>query len=155
MKKILILIAIFAFTMQAGEKVIHRDQQKWIDKTIKILKKFKPTNKTKYVKMEKSISRGGDTTFYYDIKNRGVIKVGDNGWLAIVCHSFHQDETTNIDIGDIILAIDENGNLYRNDGHPCLSIRLYTSSKGFQNLDDFLATTVLKNKKWYKLKDEK
>jgi len=65
-------------------------------------------------------------------------------------HSFHDEDPDNIVIGDINMAIDNEGNLYINRGHLCEGIAFWsTSSEGLSSMDEFFApSSVDDNDKW-------
>ncbi len=59
-------------------------------------------------------------------------------------------------IGDISVAVDNNQNVYINEGHVCGGIILDSKSpEGFRTIDDFLRTKIKKDAKtfspWQKL----
>lgn len=102
---------------------------------------------------------------YYRIHDEGVIPLGDGNWVYAVCHSWHANDFSGSNrslwakltwrirqlrrwlmgnsyqqpVGDAILAIDQKGQLYINEGHVCGDLQL-VSEHPVATLDDFLRT---------------
>ena len=135
-------------------------REEWKSKAVLYLHDFKPSHWTPRAK----VSRAADGYIYYGIRCQGIIHVGDDGWLYILTHSFHQDEyahakgNTNSYIGDITLAVDHNGRLYENKAHPCSGILIDpTSERAFQTVDEIISTPagVMSRATWKSIEDNK
>jgi hypothetical protein len=115
----------------------------WISATVARLKEFKPAEGTKIVEIRKlRIGR-----VLYTIEGEGLVRFGTAQWLYIISHSSHQEDG----VGDAILAIDQDGNLYANDSHVCGDIIVYAmSGEAFGTVREFLDTEVTGGEKWKK-----
>jgi hypothetical protein len=152
MKKLhLILFITFISFFLCAEETKKTRKELWVEKGIEYLKKFKPNQKTKLAKRIVLKEMIG-----YHIYHRNIIKFNNNKWIFFIMHSIHDDEmiaNRKMHIGDIILAIDQDGNIYRNDGHVCGGIFLETKKN---TIDAILATEIRKDgktkAKWIKIK---
>jgi len=141
--RILITIPICGSAM-AGDNM---DREKWKSEAIAYLQRISPTNTPKMAEIR---IVGRSYILRYEMEDEGLIRLGTNGWVYLKMHS--SDDEDNTDIGDIVLAIDQDGNLYQNNGHVCGGIILKsTTGKEFQDIDEFLKTLVFK-KEWKRLK---
>lgn len=89
----------------------------------------------------------------------GIIPIGKDSGVYIATHSAHRNSTFGCllfrlihgshrkYVSDAILAVDQQGSFYKNDGHVCGWLIL-KSNKEVNTLEDFLATWVGKNSKW-------
>ncbi len=88
--------------------------------------------------------------------NPSIIKFSNGDWLMIMSHSFHHDclfigrWDKACCVGDAILAVDNNGKFYKNDGHICGSFLIF-SDKNIETKNDFLKLTV-NGREWKELK---
>ncbi len=79
-------------------------------------------------------------------RSPGIIKFSNGDWLIIMYHSFHHGclvtgrWNKTCCAGDAILAIDNNGNFYKNDSHICDTLRFF-SDKDIKTKNDFLELT--------------
>ncbi len=89
-------------------------RQHWIDQASEYLGTIKPGPDTREETIYdlRHFERNQLTCKLYSDM---IIRINENDWVYFVLHSAHGDST----IGDIILAIDQNGRIYRNDGHVC------------------------------------
>lgn len=141
---LLIALILICLTSFADDEA---DKQKWKEETISYLKAISPTNTTRMAEIQ---IRGAAQVLRYYIENEGLIKFGTNGWVYLKMHSSCYP-TAKGSVGDIVLAIDQDGNLYQNDGHVCDGILLVSvTGKEFQSIQEFLNTQVVKEK-WRKL----
>ena len=91
----------------------------YIEKAIDKLKAFKPSgNERFHIKKLEERERIYDRDHCKYLHYRKFITVGDNGWIYVLVHSFHEEEDDVI-IGDLNMAIDHEGNLYINKAHLC------------------------------------
>ncbi len=98
-----------------GADVSERQQNRWIRNSIRELKKFSPE------KCQNPIEpRVIELSDYYRKSFRlaggeGCILFSNGDWIFMVSNSTHDNPR----IGDITLAIDSNGRIYKNEGHVC------------------------------------
>ena len=113
----------------------------YINKTVALLKEFKPRKDEKYL-----IEQIGNKYLLHG----GYIPFTNGGWIYCISHSFHDEEVDNIIIGDLNMAIDNNGKIYTNRGHLCEGCAFWTvSPKGLSSIDDiFQSNSNEKTSKW-------
>ncbi|MFC1461344.1 hypothetical protein ACFLQR_02355 [Verrucomicrobiota bacterium] len=155
MKKNLYILMVFAFVAVALAGGGAR--QKWIETKMVSLKNYKVSEKTPAITLSKSADSQTNGVWIYYANSDGLLRLGKTNWVLIVTHSFHADEMdnkANDSIGDIFLARDQDGNFYRNDGHPCKCMILKSqSSNGWNSVSEFLKTTSMMGKTWTKLEN--
>jgi hypothetical protein len=98
-------------------------RQEWLRITLGNIKAFSP----------KWYDRPGKNTDY--IEGAACLKLAD-GWVYVVTHSIHAD----VNIGDVVLCKDSNGNMYYSGTHPCTAIAI-NNGGSVRNLTvkDFIA----------------
>jgi hypothetical protein len=116
--------------------------------------------------------------WYCRIHGEGVIPLANGNWVYAVCHSWHANDFSGKNrplqatltwrirrlrqwlmgdwyqqpVGDAIIAIDQSGRLYTNDGHVCGDLQL-VSDKPVATVEDFLLTrTQPKEAAWEPMK---
>ena len=113
------------------------DQQNWIRKTVRVLR----TDDLLRDPQLALVSAGKVGKLKYQIQgNSGLIRFSNAGWVFIVSHSSHAEEFDPTDkVGDISIAIDNEGNLYKNAAHVCGGITVQSDSPfGLSTIRDFL-----------------
>ena len=145
MKRLILLIAVAGgvacSSAWAGNDA---DRQKWIDGAVVYLKTIQPTNTTRMAEIQ---VRNAGTILRYVLETEGLIKCGTNDWVYLKMNSACDADERKGALGDCLLAIDQDGNLYQNDTHVCEGIVLKTlTGKTFRSTQEFLDTPVLKEK---------
>lgn len=89
------------------------ERNRYYEVTMERLKEFDPD-------AEGAVSAVRDEHGYY-FKGGGesFFRFKDGSWLFVVSRSFHADEDPAYGIGDIQLAVDDRGNIYRGAHHWC------------------------------------
>lgn len=131
------------------------DRANWMIETFDQLEAFKPSKDTKVTERQDVLAE--DKKYVgseYLIENNSMIRFGKDQWLYFVYHSMHWSRDMingkikrptsgviipNDTIDDITLAIDNNGNIYKNDGHVCGILYVFCKNK-IETIDDFLKT---------------
>lgn len=132
---LLCITFLLAFAVQGCKGTRPDSRAQWIQDAIWELKQFRPTVDTQLAQYDP------ENKCYY-VGSRTLIRMGDD-WVYFIVHSLHQENPDRIEIGDVILAIDNKGNTYSNTGHACGGIRLATKTdKGFASLEEFLSTRI-------------
>lgn len=127
------------------------NRQAWKRQTISYLKTISPAHSPQTAKIR---SRPEANIFEYEIEDEGLIKISATEWIYLKAHSADKDRPGQPKIGDMVLAIDQDGNLYQNDGHVCGGVQLRSrTGREFEGLEDFLETRVFQET-WRALKDE-
>ncbi len=124
--------------------------EEWVEAAVAHANAFKPKPWSKRPKVFSwTHATTGADCFELWLEGSGLVTFQDGNWAYIVTHSFHQDETHWI--GDICVARDSQGGLWRCDAHSCSCICLQPESReGFRDLDEFLEKPV-DDKKWERL----
>ncbi len=93
-------------------------------------------------------------TYFYSLPgSKGTIPIGKDRAVYVVTHSLHDNESMIIwllrfpvikltgrnPVGDAIMAVDQQGQLYTNEGHVCGVLEL-DSQREVRSLEDFLET---------------
>lgn len=114
-------------------------RMEWITQTKSTLLAIDPseyTDTTRYFTWDNE----GQIAHRYFFRKSGILKFSSGDWIYVVLHSGHDDPSgSNAEaIGDLSLAIDQDGNFYYNQGHICgeigfeaLSDKKINTSKGF------------------------
>ena len=109
-------------------------RERWIDETAHILKNF-TQNDTTRISALKTREKDGKILQSYRILGQGLINFDNGDWVYILLHSSHDNDS----IGDISLAVDQKGRIFKHEGHVCggichyeaLAPEEFTSSKDF------------------------
>jgi len=109
-------------------------RSEWIKETVKKLKAFDPATAEKKQEL-KFREQDGEIHQSCRILNEGLVEFESGDWVYIILHSGHEQDS----IGDIALAIDRKGKLFKHEGHVCGNIchyetvapEKYTTSKDF------------------------
>jgi len=81
--------------------------------------------------------------YRYDIESEGLIRLSTKGWVYLMIVPENGR--------DIVLAIDHDGNLYRNDADVCGGLQMVTpTGSKLQDINEFL-NSVIYRKPWKKL----
>lgn len=147
MKKILsilgiVLVAYIILVVIAWNKP-PSGQQKWITTQLHRLEQFDPKsidpNNTSKC-LPEGIDDGGIDEFH---------SFKDGGWIYVISHSSHVIELnrvllgrSGVQIGDIAVALDNDGNIYQTENHVCAGV--FTPDKEIRKLDEFLSTMTWK-----------
>ena len=134
------LISLLAFNINAIAQSSHKSKvdtykrDKWIKETSLILEDFNPDKAEKIVKLK---TRDFESQIHqsYRIVREGYIKMDKKEWVYIILHSSHDKDG----IGDVAMAINQDGITYIHHGHICGGIvhyetvasELYTKSANF------------------------
>lgn len=131
-------------------------EQEWFETQAKYLSKVRFT--PQMIAGAKPWRRDGDRWEYYVIAREGFIPIGTENGVYVVVHSFHDNELRGFKravlrfqvraginrgeprVSDAVLAVDQQGNLYKCGGHICGCLFL-GSNKEVLTLEDFLETT--------------
>lgn len=125
-------ITLASFLCRDTSRLRKVDREEWIKDAVSDMKRFRPS----------VLTRG--TPIDAIIEDQAWVKLVD-GWVYLVVHSWHSDTK----IGNVILAIDSRGRLYRNGGHPCTGISLNLSQGGRKpTLDDFRKSKTDEGTRW-------
>ena len=107
----------------------------------------------------------GEEWAYYRVPGEAVIPLASGEWVCVACHSWHQNDFSGPNlplrlvwvrdvrrirrwlmgagypqpVGDAVLAIDQDGRFYVNDGHVCGGLQL-GSDRPVHSMEDFLQT---------------
>ena len=88
----------------------------------------------------------------YRLQGAGKIRFEDGSWIRMMSNSAHH----NGEVGDIVLAIDQNGDYYINEGHICGGIINFVCGKkiDLSNSNQFFKNFKCDTdkKEWYTLK---
>ena len=129
------------YSDQECKQRVDKARSRYIVKTIDQLKEFKPT--------------GVENHHVEDLRGRylhhcGFVPVGVDGWVYCIGHSFHDNKDGEIPIGDVNLAIDNEGNIYINRGHLCEGPAFWSPSKdGLPSMKEFFVpASADKGDKW-------
>lgn len=111
----------------------------WVRQMVEHLKTFKPSKDTPLA--HSRTNRVGLIT-YLDVENE-LVHLHDGGWVYIVIHSTCLDAGNHYGslrwIGDVCLSVDDEGNLYSSDEHPCAGMIINTGSTiGITNIQHFV-----------------
>jgi hypothetical protein len=124
------------------------NRQKWKEAAISYLATVSPTNTTRLAEIQ---IRGAAKVLRYAIEDEGLIRFGTHGWVYLKMNSSCDAARHKAALGDIVLAMDQDGNVYENDSHVCSGLIIKSlTGKEFQDIQEFLDTPVLK-KKWRQL----
>jgi len=162
MNRLFVITTVFALSTSClgGDIDASLSREAWIWKTILQLRSFQPAPETPRVQFKRITYREGPNTPLIDgdgmrtslIDGDGLVFFSTNEWLYMVVHSWHSPGW----VGDICLAIDNNGCLYQNDGHPCRAIRFESeSSTAPQSVREFVTcfhADMSKDELWRELK---
>lgn len=107
----------------------------WIKETVKKLKTFDPASLAGQKQELNFREQDGEMHQSCRILNEGLVEFESGDWVYIILHSGHEQDS----IGDIALAIDRKGKLFKHEGHVCGNIchyetiapEKYTTSKDF------------------------
>jgi len=106
------------FELHGSKTIVNeKKRNKWINKAVKKLRKTKNSNDFQELVINELIHE----EYYkasYRLISKGIIKFEDGSYLKLMSTSNH----TNKEIGDITLAVNEEGDVYINQGHICGSI---------------------------------
>ncbi len=153
---ILLALVLICRISTAAEGIDGKRQQ-WKKEAILYLHTITPSNATRMAEIQ---IRGEAKTLRYKVVDEGLIKIGTNGWAYLKINSGCDTDREKAALGDMILAIDQDGNLYENDGHGCGGLLLISSTgKEFQTVQEFLSTLVYTEvfgvtEKWRRLTNE-
>jgi hypothetical protein len=94
---------------------------------------------------------GYDAVLACRLVDRGFMRLSETNWICFVANSGH----VNPSVGDIILAIDQSGNVFYINTHVCGNLSLFVGvdMKKPLNSDDFFARFPgeTKGSEWIKL----
>jgi hypothetical protein len=108
---------------------------KWIEHATRHLKAFVPSRR------EPSPEVSFDGTLEFDFE--GFLRFGDGGWVYVIRHPWHGEQHRGTFIGDIAMAIDDEGNLYVSFAHQCGPLTLDApDGLEFACAKEFFATPV-------------
>jgi hypothetical protein len=153
-------LLLLAVAVGIGVLTIPPSEQAWFEKNAARLATIKITPETILKATQWSCVEG---TWQCGLKGaEGVIPIGKESGVYIVTHSFHDNGLLNTFgrilfslihgsrrncVSDAILAVDQQGHFYKNDGHVCDWLTL-TSDKEVKTIEDFLQTRVESDKTW-------
>lgn len=126
--KVIFYIVIYSIFGLSGSGIVmaqvHNvgefDPQKrsmWIEQEVNDLKLYKPEEDAKSIKL-KTINKKGEVWRSVRVVKKGLVELDKGDWIFIVTNSGHDNPS----VGDISLAIDQNGKIYRHSGHVCGNI---------------------------------
>jgi hypothetical protein len=95
-------------------KVVPEVRNEWVKQLRKSLKEIKPNNVSTKVNLE-TYGEGKIIHQKYRINKAGLIQFNSKEWVYVTLHSQHDDDA----IGDLAIAIDQNGKYYYHLGHVC------------------------------------
>ena len=112
------------------------ERDMWITDTMRRLESFQPGPSTADARRRVHVVSG---RVRYVVDEEGLFRFGDDSWLYDVTHSSHARD----DIGNVILAVDHTGQLYRNEAHVCRNVELRPPrGSDFESIDGVLSTKV-------------
>ena len=126
-------------------------RKKWVRQTRRVLKQISPHTASERVPVWTQ-NIDGLIKQSYSVESAGLILFEADDWVYVALHSSHD----NPKIGDVAIAIDQDGNQYYHLGHVCggaidyetTSEKLYTTSEEFfQHFED-----SIDERSWYPLK---
>jgi hypothetical protein len=89
-------------------------RQQWMDATIKSLTAYQNSSMTQGITATE-IETDDIYRMSYRVNGQGLIEFNDGSWVYIISNSMHNNDG----VGDLTLAIDNQGNTYINEGHVC------------------------------------
>jgi hypothetical protein len=123
---------------------------RWIAKTMDQLAEIRRTPPTEFKNPERALPTGG-----WQLRvRRGAVRVGEKGWVYIITHSMHHDGLLSPTIGDLSLAVDNDGNYYFCDDHVCGGVEMKSGKgSGFADIGEFINAPnfPVGNNKWQRL----
>ena len=119
---------------------------KWKSEAVVSLAALVPTNSTPEAEIQ---MKANGTILRYYIKKEGLVRFGTNGWVYAKIHCESWNTPNAEKIGDFVLAIDHDGQLYESDADPCGGLIIKSpTGKTFKSLDRFLNTLIARRHKW-------
>ena len=153
MKRITHLVALISLFLCVGcatDQLSLQGRKDWVNQRVPELRAFTPVARTVAVPVqihERHATVGA---------HQGFVRLHNDEWVYFKSCSSHDSS-----VADVILAIDNTGNLYGANGHVCPALQLILRKNGtLQSAQDFFATRVVDNndgwkrKRWH-LVDEK
>lgn len=141
---------IFAQHSDISEVSVKK-QNKWIQVTIRELKKFSPDSTISLVILDEYVWEEGKKLSCRVIKS-GILRLENGGWIYFKTTSSHEDK----EIGDVSMAIDHKKNIYKNMGHVCGGIIHFETTQltELRETSDFFQFFVgdTDSAKWEKVK---
>jgi hypothetical protein len=89
-------------------------RQRCIDEGMAFLKNKSPADFTREIQFYEVVL-GNTSALGCRVYDSGYLRLNDNEWICIVTHSAHQDP----EIGDVILAMDQQGEFHISANHVC------------------------------------
>jgi len=89
-------------------------RQKWIEDAVAFLQQVNHQEFVNEIEFYES-NRGENAALACRVYETGILRLGDQGWICFVTHSLHQNQQ----VGDIVLAVDQDRNIYEIDSHVC------------------------------------
>jgi hypothetical protein len=135
---IILLLSSFPTSLHAqGHSELKVDpdaRNEWVKQVRNSLKGITPDDVPKKVKL-KAYERDGMIRQKYRINKAGLIQFNSKEWVYVTLHSQHDDDR----IGDLAIAIDQDGKYYYHLGHVCGGIVHYqaTATNLFSSSEDF------------------
>jgi hypothetical protein len=121
MKKIFLSMGIclsiitISVAQHSGEsKISVKKRDAWIRETTMELMQFSPDSLTSHIILAYSAYEDWQKLSCRVTKN-GIIRLNNGDWIYIRTNSSHENE----EIGDISMAIDNNKDVFKNEGHVC------------------------------------
>ena len=108
------LLPAFAFGQHDNHATSETARQQCIDEGMAFLKGKSPANFSNEIQFYEVVL-GNTQALGCRIYDSGFLRLNENEWICIVTHSAHQDPK----IGDVILAMDQNGEFHISANHVC------------------------------------
>jgi hypothetical protein len=108
------LFEVYAQNHVQNEKIRKEVQDNWIMENKRMM--MEKGNKMEWLTIEPQVT-AYDTVYRisYRLQGKGMVQFGNGKRIFMVSNSAHD----NAAVGDITLAMDEHGKLYKNHGHIC------------------------------------
>ena len=114
---LVMMFPLFTITVaqHSGEsKISVKKRDAWIRETTIELRQFSPDSLTPRIMLDFASYENWQKLSCRVTKN-GIIKLNNGDWIYIRTNSSHENE----EIGDISMAIDNNKDVFKNEGHVC------------------------------------
>lgn len=143
MRKRTLLLLLLACLVIAGVMATRREgrpfirgREDWIRGQIPVLLRFRPNKNTKPVAVEMTGNGGARIE-----GPEGWIKLKGNEWIYFTSSSSH-----NLEVADVVLAVDQAGNLFTCNSHVCSDLHLYwprlARRRKLETVADFISSVA-------------